>query len=156
MTAEQIALLGLLISTLVTSAGWIFTYLTQQSILSKQSETNVELAKLQDHLTSARDLRTRLVEDKLSALGEMEDWFEKGRSIYLQGISLESEQDSAHSLGEMEKLQQLFGELGSIRSSAPRFYYLAKLYDPEASNAPPWAWGTEPVPSDLPQIIIAF
>jgi hypothetical protein len=69
MTAEQIALLGLLISTLVTSAGWIFTASVQRRILketTKSQQLERELAVFRERLATVRGMTSTLLDQSAS------------------------------------------------------------------------------------------
>ena len=69
MTAEQIALLGLLVSTLVTAAGWIFTASVQRRILretTKSQQLERELAVFRERLATVRGITSALLDQSAS------------------------------------------------------------------------------------------
>jgi len=153
---DILTLIGILVVLLTTIASWKSTRRTQESILEKQTEAASELAMLEHRLSTDREIRARFLNDGLSALTEMDQWFQIGRQVYLQAVQLEIERGSSLSEKDSKQIHQLYEGIGLIRSKAPRLLYLAKIHDPQTESAPKWQWGTEPFPSDLYQIINAF
>jgi len=108
MNPEQIALLGLLISTIVTAAGWIFTASVQRKILretAKYQHLERELAVFRERLALVRGITSGLLDQS---------------NVYMQLIAMFL--SPGFDFEEAGKL---------IAAEAPKTIALAKvLYDP--------------------------
>ncbi len=156
-TAEAISLIATIVLLLTTITGWIFTYRAQLAIQKSQVTASRDLASLQDMLVFYREQTQTLVREKLAALQEIADWVEEGRSIYLDCLT-EHEKDGnvIRPSFTLEEQQAISARVGKLRARAPRYYYLARLWDPLAETASEWQWGTFSAPIDLAQIISAY
>lgn len=158
---EIVTLIGIIITLLTTIAGWFFTHRAQLEILTAQTD-------YQHH----KEQQKILVGDNLAFIKELQVWFEKGRKIYLNAVAmppLEIDKAEAEGFDEKERIKiiskmasrfedvkHIVAELSELRAAEPRLFYLAKIYDPLASQSKDWKWGDPNTPNDLPQIIDNF
>jgi hypothetical protein len=153
-TTESIALIGMILVFLTTVVGWLFTYRTQKAIQVAQLSAAKDLAHLEDQLTSRREQAQLMIADRLEILKEIEGWIQLGREIYLEAYGHSQRGDSrlpdARALAMYESVGP---KLRELRAKAPRYYYLARLWDPISSLASKWQWGTAEPPEDLPQVL---
>ena len=153
-TAEAITLAGIVIVFLTTVTGWIFTYRAQKKIQASQLSAQNELARLQDQLTFSREQAQLLVDDRLDALRDMAGWVQLGREIYLDALAVPVANDElARGQHAIDLYKRIGPRLLEFRAKAPKYYYLARLWDPMASEAERWEWGEFRPPDDLPQLI---
>lgn len=164
-----------MITFLTTLIGWIITNRTQHSILVQQIKSQHELTYLKEKLSYAREQNRNKTLDVRVFLEELEDWFEKGRRMYLDALitspieipdiddliedeklRTEELQKYPHFKACIEKIRQLFTKALKFRSDASRLEYIAQIYDPDWSTMPLWTWGSTEMPVYLPQIILAY
>ena len=153
-TAEAITVVGIVVVIFTTVAGWIFTYRAQRKIQDSQLSAQRGLAELQDRLTFRREQAQLLIDDRLEGLKEIANWIQLGREIYLEAYT--HSQRASPSL-PAEQALSMYESVGprllELRANAPKYYYLARLWDPKSSGAQRWKWGEFEAPVDLPQLI---
>ena len=86
---EIINLAGIVLVAVVTTIGWVATYLGQHEIVEKQSEAQRGLAKLQEQFVREREARQFFIPEKLGHLAEIAAWFDQGNRLLfnIKGMS---------------------------------------------------------------------
>jgi hypothetical protein len=152
---EWINLIGIIVVFLTTIIGWVITVIIQFQILDKQKLSNLELTKIQICLEQQKEQNILYSTGKIERLNEIEKWVESCREVYLEASLLVGRKDI--DLKEVVKsFRILFNKLVLIRKEGERIFYLSRIFDPIATTAPRWNWGSPDLPTDLPQLLNAI
>jgi hypothetical protein len=146
MTIETITLIGVILTFLVTVIGWVITYRSQKHLI-----------RLQEQFTLDRESRQYTLPDKMEFPNRVTEWFNQGLKLAIRArtlIGVQSLPGDQRDYADEKKTLELNHD--AWQEQQAQNFILAKTHDPKFRPGHYWVLGSPALPSDLPNLILAF
>jgi ribosomal protein S16 len=146
MTIETITFIGVILTFLATVIGWVITYQSQKRLI-----------RLQEQFTSDRESRQHTPPDKMEFPNKVKEWFNQGLKLAIRArtlLGVQSLPGDKKDYADEKKALELNHD--AWQEQQAQSFIMAKSYDPKYQPGQYWILGSPALPSDLPNLIMAF
>jgi hypothetical protein len=146
MTIETIILIGVILTFFACVIGWVITY-----------RSHKRLIRLLEQFTSDRESRQFTLPDKMEFPNKVKEWFNQGLKLAIRArtlIGVQSLPGDKKDYADEKKTLELNHD--AWQEQQAQSFIMAKTYDPKFQPGHFWILGSPALPSDLPNLILAF
>jgi hypothetical protein len=146
MTIETIILIGVILTFFASVIGWVITY-----------RSHKRLIRLLEQFTSDRESRQFTLPDKMEFPNKVKEWFNQGLKLAIRArtlIGVQSLPGDKKDYADEKKSLELNHD--AWQEQQAQSFIMAKTYDPKFQPGHFWILGSPALPSDLPNLILAF
>ena len=146
MTIETLTFIGVILTFLATVIGWVITYQNQRRLIRLQEQFNYD-----------RESRQYALPDKMEFPNKVKEWFNQGLKLAIRAktlLGVQSLPGDKKDYAEEKKTLELNHD--AWQEQQAQSFIMAKSYDPKFQPGHYWVLGSPALPSDLPNLILAF